>query len=156
MSSGIQSNWRYMRLDVVGCAGTNQRISLEVFTPSLLQYLSIRSKKHAGKILCPKTGAHIFPSEATYIPSKLWKKIQDFKVHRQLLVYCEAPQHVRKIWAEDMEFFHGCGKGESFGEAITRFRASGLKLKLARSATVGILIPTKSIMRQRTSEIRDL
>jgi hypothetical protein len=44
--SGIQSNWRYMRRDVVGCAGTTQCISLEVFTPSLLQYLSIRSKKH--------------------------------------------------------------------------------------------------------------
>jgi hypothetical protein len=44
-----------------------------------------------------------------------------------------------------MEFFHGCGKGESFGEAIIRFRASGMKL--ARSATVGILILTKSMMR---------
>jgi hypothetical protein len=149
LSSGIESNSRYMRRNVVGCAGTTQRISLEVFTPSLLQYLSIRSKKRADKILCPKTGAHIFPSEATYIPSKLWKKIQDFKVHRLLLSYCEASQHVRNIWAEDMELFHGCGKGESFGEAITRFRASGLKLKLARSATVGILIPTKSMMRHR-------
>ncbi len=47
-----------------------------------------------------------------------------------------------------MEFFHACGKEESFGEAITRLRASGLKMKLARSATVGILIPTKSMMRQ--------
>ncbi len=28
---------------------------------------------------------------------------------------------------------HSCGKEESFGEAITRFRASGLKIKLARS-----------------------
>ncbi len=46
-----------------------------------------------------------------------------------------------------MEFFHSCGKGESFGDAITRFRASGLKIKLTHSATVGILIPTKSMMR---------
>jgi hypothetical protein len=45
-----------------------------------------------------------------------------------------------------VEFFHACGKGESFGEAITRFRPSGLKMKLARSATVGILIPTKPMM----------
>ncbi len=150
LSSGIESNWRYMRRDVVGCAGTNHRISLHVFTPSLLQYLSIRSKKHAVKIFCPKTGAHIFPSEDTYIPSKLWKwkKIQDFKVHRLLLSYCETSLNVRKIWTGDMEFFHSCGKDESFGEAITRFRASGLKMKLARSATVGILIPTKSMMRE--------
>ncbi len=97
LSSGIESIWRYIRRDVVGCAGTNQHISLEVFTPSLLQYLSIRSKKHADKILCPKTGGHIFPSEATYIPSKLWKKIQEFKVYRLLLSYCEALQHVRKL-----------------------------------------------------------
>ncbi len=55
LSSGVESNWRYMRHDVVGCAETTQRISLEVFTPSLFQYLSIRSKKHADKILCPKS-----------------------------------------------------------------------------------------------------
>ena len=47
-----------------------------------------------------------------------------------------------------MEFFHACGKEDPVGEAITRFRASGLKMKLARSATVGILIFTKSMMRQ--------
>jgi hypothetical protein len=46
-----------------------------------------------------------------------------------------------------MEFFHSCGKDESFGEAITRFRAAGLRMNLARSATVGILIPTRSMMR---------
>ncbi len=147
LSSGIKSNWRYMRRDVVGCAGATQRISLEVFTPSLIQYLSIRSKKHADKILCPKTGAHVFPSEATYIPSKIWKKIQDFKVTRLLLSYCEALQHVRKIWADDMDFFHSCGKEESFREAITRFRASGMTMKLARSTTGGILMPTKAMMR---------
>ncbi len=147
LSYGIESNWRYMRRDVVGCAGSTQRISLPVFAPSLMQYLSIRSKKHADKILCPITGAHKFPSEATYITSKLLKKIQEFKVHRLLLSYCEALQHVRKIWAEDMAFFESCGKDKSFGEAITRFRAAGLRMNLARSATVGILIPTRSMMR---------
>ncbi len=96
LSSGIESNWIYMRRDVVGCAGSTQRIALPVFAPSLMNYLSIRSKKHADKILCPITGAHKFPSEATYITSKLWKKIQEFKVHRLLLSYCEASQHVRK------------------------------------------------------------
>jgi hypothetical protein len=90
LSWGIESNWRYMRRDVVGCAGTSQRIYLPGFTPSSMQYLSIRCKKHADKILCPKTGAHKFPSEATYITSKLWKMIQEFKVHRLLLCYCEA------------------------------------------------------------------
>ena len=147
LSSGIESNWRFMRRDTVGNAGTTQRISLEVFGPSLMQYLSIRSKRHADKILCPKTGAHMFPSEATYITTKMWKKIQGFNVHRLLLSFPEASQHVRNIWAKDMEFFHSCGKTETFGEAITRFRAQGLTMTLARSATVGILIPTKHMMR---------
>ncbi len=75
LSSGIESNWRYMRRDVVGCAGATQSISLEVFMPSL-----IHEAKHADKILCPKTGAHVFPSEVMYIPSKIWEKIPDFKV----------------------------------------------------------------------------
>ncbi len=105
LSSGIESNWRYLRRDVVGSG-----IALPVFAPSLTQYLSIRSKKHKNKILCPRTGALKFPSEATYITSKLWKKIQEFKLHRLLLSYCEASQHIRKIWAQDMEFFHSCGK----------------------------------------------
>ncbi len=30
LCSGIESNWIYMRRDVVGCAGTTQRISLPV------------------------------------------------------------------------------------------------------------------------------
>ncbi len=147
LSSGIESNLRYMRRDTIGNAGTTQRIALPVFAPSLMQYLSIRSKRHADKILVEKTGAHTFPSEATYITTKLWKKIQDFKVHRLLLSFCEASQHVRNIWANDMDFFHSCGKNETFGEAITRFRAAGMTMKLACSAIVGILIPTKHMMR---------
>ncbi len=116
LSLGIESHWRYLRRDTVGCAGSTQRISLEVFAPSLIRYISIRSKKHADKIPCPITGDHIFPSEATYIPSKIWKKIQDFKVSRHglLLSYCEASRHVRKLWADAMEFFQACGTGESF------------------------------------------
>ncbi len=76
-----------------------------------------------------------------------WKKIQDFKVHCLLLSYFEGSQHVHRLWADDMELFHGCGKGERFGEAITRFRASCSTMKLARSARGGILIHTISMMR---------
>jgi hypothetical protein len=48
-----------------------------------------------------------------------------------------------------MEFYQGCGKGESFREAITRFRASGMIMKVARNATGGILIliTTKSLIK---------
>jgi hypothetical protein len=90
-----------------------------------------------------------FPSEATYIPSKIWNQIQEFKAIRLLLLYCEVSQHVRKLWADDVKFFQVCCKGESFrdSEAIIRFqvRASGMTMKLSRSATEGILMPTKSL-----------
>jgi hypothetical protein len=112
-----------MRCDTVGTEGSTQRISLWKYlrSPCMIQYISIRSKKQDDKILCPLTGAHIFPSEATYIPSKIWKKIQNFKVSHLLLSYCEVSQHSRKIWADDMEFFKDCGSEVTFREAITRF-----------------------------------
>jgi hypothetical protein len=84
LSSGIKSPWRYMRHYTVGCAGATQRISLEVFAPSLSQYISIRTKNTLIRSYA-NSGAHIFPSEAVYIPSKAWKKIQDF-THTSLLI----------------------------------------------------------------------
>ncbi len=63
-----------------------------------------------------------------------------------LTACCKSPP-LKLLWADDMDFFHNCGKGESFREAITRFRASGMTMKLARSATGGILMPTKAMMR---------
>jgi hypothetical protein len=78
----------------------------------------------------------------------IWKKIQDFKVRHLLLSYCGASQHVRKTWADDIEFFQGCGKGESFGEVITRFSfwlddEAGSNCNWRDSD----LIPTKAMMR---------
>ncbi len=43
-----------------------------------------------------------------------------------------------------MAVFHTSAPGESFHDAITRLRDNGLAMKLARSATGGILMPTKS------------
>jgi hypothetical protein len=52
-----------------------------------------------------------------------------------------------------MEFFQGCGIGETcqVGEAITRFKASGLMMKLARTATGGILIKALFFIQQPVS-----
>ena len=57
-SAGIESHWRYTKRDTIGGAGSNKRISLRVFIPSLVQYVKDSSKRHASKILCSKTGAH--------------------------------------------------------------------------------------------------
>ncbi len=72
-----------------GFVGNNLSSGIE-FTPSLLQCLSIRGKQHADKILCPKTGVHIFPSEATYIPSKLWGK---FRISTFIVSFCRTVKH---------------------------------------------------------------
>ena len=38
-SSGIESHWIYMRRDTVGSAGSNKRVAMRVFGPSLTQYM---------------------------------------------------------------------------------------------------------------------
>ncbi len=82
-STGIESNWRYMRRDTVGSAGSNKRISMRVFGPSLTQYISDNSKRHADKLLLP-TRAHRFPMLPT-ISTTLWGKVQKFDIMRLLL-----------------------------------------------------------------------
>ena len=47
MASGIEVTWRYMRRDTIGSAGTNMRMSLEVFAPSLVKHMSDMSERHA-------------------------------------------------------------------------------------------------------------
>jgi hypothetical protein len=65
-------------------------------------YINPKKTKHADKILCPITGAHSFPSEATYIPSKIWKKIQDFQVivssYRNVRLRSTSVNYGRMIW----------------------------------------------------------
>ncbi len=39
-SVSIESNWKYMRRDTIGSAGSNKRVSMRVFGPSLTQYVS--------------------------------------------------------------------------------------------------------------------
>jgi hypothetical protein len=50
-----------------------------------------------------------------------------------------------------MAFLHTSAPAESFHDAITRFRDNGLTMKLARSATGGILMPTKSFYASLTN-----
>ncbi len=47
LSSGIESNWRYMRRDVVGCAGSTRRIALpdSASICSILDELTFDSKQ---------------------------------------------------------------------------------------------------------------
>jgi hypothetical protein len=81
-STGIESNWRYMKRDTIGNASCNKQISIRNFGPSLTQYVSDNSKRHADKIFLP-TGAHRFPMLPT--STTLWVKVQKFDIMRLLL-----------------------------------------------------------------------
>jgi hypothetical protein len=74
--------------------------------------------------------------------------VQEFKLIMLLLSTCEASNAARKAWEEDKDCFHtsepSSGPGESFHDAITRFRDNGLTAQLAHTATGGILMSTKS------------
>ena len=79
-SVGLESGWKYLRRDTVGGAGSNKRISMNVFFPLLKQYIDDLSKRHASKILCIMTGAHRF-SHVAVINISLWGKVPDFRMN---------------------------------------------------------------------------
>ncbi len=37
-SAGLESHWKYMRRDTIGSAGSNRRLSLAIFAPSLVKH----------------------------------------------------------------------------------------------------------------------
>ncbi len=51
VASEIEAHWRYVMEDTVGTAGTNQRISLDVFAGFLVRYMKTSSERHANRIL---------------------------------------------------------------------------------------------------------
>ena len=126
-------------LDSVGTAGSSQRISLKVFAQTLIQYISVKLKTRR-QILCSITGAHIFPSDLTYIPSSFRNS------NLFVSCYCTVQRRTTPVeWEEDMAFFHTAGAGETIRNAPTRFRDSCMTIKLVRTATGGMLMPTKSL-----------
>ena len=89
-STGIESNWRYMKRDTIGNAGCNKRISIRVFAPTFTQYISDNSKRYSDKILLP-TGAHRFPMLPT---------IQKFDLMRLLLSTSIGSKMVQRQWLD--------------------------------------------------------
>ena len=74
-AQGIESRWRYFKRDTVGGAGTNMGISLRVFIPSMMAYMTAFSERHAESLLNPATGEHHFIS-LPVIRSEIWKEVQ--------------------------------------------------------------------------------
>ncbi len=131
-----------MRRDTVGSAGSNKRVSTRIFAPSLTQYVSDTSKRHAVKILDAKTGAHRFPMLPT-ISTKLWGKVQKFDIMRLLLSTSTGSKHVKKQWLDELDYFHAIETdGMMYTEIIKKFREDRDKIHVARSTLEAIIMPT--------------
>ena len=144
VASGIESHWRYLREDTVGTSGTNQRISLEVFSGSLVRYMETSSKRHADKILDEKTGSHMFP-RTPKISAAMWKRVQSFDVQRLLLANFEGSADARKTWLEKMEYFvpTEIDPNAAFSDLIVGFHEAGRSMQaISRSNVRGLVVPS--------------
>ena len=148
-SAGLESGWKYLRRDTVGGAGSTKRISMNVFVPSLKQYIGDLSKRHASKILCKKTGAHRFPN-VPVISTSLWGKVQEFRLVRLLLSVSAGSANTNKQWQNELKFFDEQPLGAAFSDLIPKYRAAKHP-KIARSIlAAGIVMPTERLMTKMT------
>jgi hypothetical protein len=117
-ATGCEFNWRYAKRDMVGSAGSNMGISLEVFAPSLIKYMRDTSGKHADKILCKEDGVHIFDA-APIITAELRKAVHDFNMLRIRWAYVEHSKVFRLEWQHAADFFTDEGEDvvKSFGRS---------------------------------------
>ena len=145
-SISIESNWKYMRRDTIGSAGSNKRVSMRVFGPSLTQYVSDNSKRHADKIIVPATGAHRFPM-LPIIDTKMWVKVQKFDIMRVLLSTCTGSKNAKKSWLAELDYFHEVEtERRLFTDIIKQFREEKGKIHVARSTLEGIIMPTDKLI----------
>ena len=147
-STGCESHWKYIKRDTIGNAGSNKRISVRVFVPSLTQYISDLSKRHADKILDPKTGAHRFPMLPT-ISTSMWCKVQKFDLMRLLLSVSVGSKDTRKKWEDELEWFHEVETdGKVFTDIVQMYREAGNRMHVARSTLEALIMPTDKGIRQ--------
>jgi hypothetical protein len=144
-STGIESNWRYVKRDTIGNAGRNKRISIRIFAPSLTQYISDNSKRHADKILLP-TGAHRFPMLPT-ISTSLWVKVQKFDLMRLLLSTSTRSKIVQRQWLDELDYFHEADtEGKMCTDVIKKVHEAGNRMHVARSTLEAIIMPTNKMI----------
>jgi hypothetical protein len=104
--------------------------------PSLTQYVSDNSKRHADKILLP-TGAHRFPMLPT-ISTSLWVKVQKFDLMRLLLSTSTGSKFVQRQWLDDLDYFHEADtEGKVYTDVIKEFCEAGNRMHVARSTLEG-------------------
>ena len=155
-SSGLESHWRYMRRDTIGSAGSNLRVALSVFIPSLKKYVADLSEKHACKVLNQTTDKHMFQSLPS-ISTKMWNLVQKFDVSLLMLSRIEGGEAVAEQWSRALKFFEQAvfesvasrddmQEPASITELIRDFYARGNKVGIARSSIIGLLMPDAQLV----------
>ncbi len=84
-----------MKRDTIGVAGSNMKMQLRTFVPSLTTYIRDYSQRHVGNIQ-DANGLLRFPS-IPKIDSAMWKKVQDIDIRRLILAYVEGSLAVLQI-----------------------------------------------------------
>ena len=79
-------------------------MTLKVWLPLLIKYLEALRKRHACKILCQVSGAHV-PPTVPVITTKMWAKFHKFNLNRLLLSQGAVGAWPDKLWEEELEFF---------------------------------------------------
>ena len=147
-ASGIEGDWKYLRRDTIGTSGTNKRMSIKNFVPSLVQYVGDYSKRHASKIFDKVTGIHKFPS-VPEVSSSMWGKVQKCQLHRLLLSAVDGPASVKAMWQRELDWFHTVEieDGTTITELIQQYRMSGNVMGMARTGIPAITMPTLNYLK---------
>jgi hypothetical protein len=100
----IESHWRYMKRDTRymkrDTAGSNMKMLLRTFVPSLTTYLRDYSQRHVGDIQ-DANGLLRF-SSFPKIDSAMWKEVQDIDTRRLIPAYVEGSAAARMQWRREM------------------------------------------------------
>ncbi len=158
-SAGCEVRWRYMWRDTVGTCGTNQRVSMSVFGPCMVKYVSDLSESVVEKLLDAEFGVYRFPSLPT-IDRKMWKEVQQFDISRLILAEIEGNAASRDQWEHELHFFHPLEDAIMEEEALSvtqmlkLYHDGGRTIGMPRRDVLGVLMLTKSLLDQLEEEIQ--
>ena len=135
-STGAESHWKYLQRDTIGTAGSSKHMSIKVWLPLLHRYLEALSKRHASKMLCPKTGFHLFPTEPV-ISTKLWSRFHKLNVNRLMFSHVAGGAGPNKLWEEELTFFldlHEADPTMTFVKMLAEYRRTGKHMRVPEPA----------------------
>ena len=122
----------------------------------LIKYLEDLSKRNAGKVWCPTTKVHLFPTEPV-IDTKMWAKLYDFDELWLLMSHTLAGPD-RKAWEKVLDFFYELYTAHPtmpIAEMIRQYREAGLKPKVCRTALGDVYMPAMKTVLELKKDPKD-